>query len=195
MIILGCVVQNFYNENPFLSRTLRYNTFVMRKLIPHIILMSKFNTHLYSNFRVFFYMRSTISTYYLSTVQNNFVFYNMFNNPLLGSWSNNMVKTYYLSALTLLNLGLSSSKQPNDITCNFISHSTNLNYFNPFRVISFNISNKIHKRNILYFINFITNFNSSFVNYWQTNLLYTIYPQWFLLLNCNDNYYFRIKRY
>lgn len=190
--MLGCVVQNFHNETPYLSRTLRYNSLINYKLNSHINFMSKFITFFHSNHYAFLNIKPYIFQLYREVTRNHFMFYTLFNNPLLGSWLNNLTKSYYLNTLSYLVSTLSLSK--NKLTKNS-SHSNNLNYLVPFKVLSFNTGNKIHKRNILFLLNYITNMNSSFSNYWQTDLTFTLYPKWFFLLNCNDSYYFRIKRF
>lgn len=141
---------------------MRYNSLVQYKLTPHITLMSKFLVFFLSINSKFTVNKLLTNTLYQDVIKNHYSFYNLFNNNLLGSWSSNLIKSYYLRSLKSLTNSLSDNKfLLQTRTHNKIS----IHYCNPFKTLSFNISNKIHKRNILFLINYLTNLNSSLINF------------------------------
>lgn len=83
--MLGCVVQNFYSENPYLSKTFRYNSLLNYKKSPYINLFLKHLILFYSS--PISHPKSIIilNIYKDNVVKNFYNIFTLFTNKLGGT--------------------------------------------------------------------------------------------------------------
>lgn len=191
--MLSCVVQNFYSENSIISKTLKYVFYIYFKNVNTLNIFVKF----YSYF--IFNIKNTIKTdifltYEGRVMSNIFSFFKSFFYKRMGVWSNNLVKSYQLKSIQYLLLTIKASN-PLVNSVKLLDTRPNIHYNRPFKIINFNLSTSLSKLNIIFILNLLSNFNTGYINTYWSYKTFFIYPNNFLFLNFNSNYYFKIRRY
>ena len=133
--MLSCVVQNFYSETPYSTKTFRYNHLIMYKLAPYVSVFLKHMLYFHLSPKPFYRNNVLNSTYKSNSLKNFFALFKIFINKLSGTWTNNITKSYSFNSLAYLNSPINSSK--------LSSNSNTLYYITSFKTLSFNVSNNI----------------------------------------------------
>ncbi len=188
--MLSFVVQNFsfYSIQSFF--TLRYKYLVLYKMIFFISIFTKYLMYLMRNKSLI----SHFKFYNYKFINMHYKLFKLYTYRKHGVWTNNLIKSFMYNSLAILHYSLFEMDKFNkrlEIPLTVLSP----NYFKPFEILSFNVSGSVFKKNIMLLMNWLTNFNSSFLNYYNVYSLFFLYPQYFIFLPFNNYYYFKIRRY
>lgn len=187
------VLQNFYNNTPFVNKTLKYNYIVLYNNTKLVSLYTKFFISFTTKPYMYAYSSPLLySIFHSKVLVNYFRFYKLFWYRLLGTWTNNLIKSYMYASLKTLNT-LNYNLKPK--LNNSITVSTKSSHLNTFKILSFNVSSNSSNKNIIVLLMWLTNFNTNVNNNININQTFVIYPQYFNVLHFNDSYYFKVKRF